>query len=53
MEEAEQLAAVEDAKQLAMDWESLEGLLDTERFYGVKARFAQQVTRYMGEYKGF
>eukprot|EP00747_Dinoflagellata_sp_TGD_P124354 gnl/TRDRNA2_/TRDRNA2_173963_c0_seq6.p1 gnl/TRDRNA2_/TRDRNA2_173963_c0~~gnl/TRDRNA2_/TRDRNA2_173963_c0_seq6.p1 ORF type:complete len:534 (+),score=62.60 gnl/TRDRNA2_/TRDRNA2_173963_c0_seq6:52-1653(+) len=37
------LEAVDEAKQMASDWESLHGLLDAERFDGVKARFAQQV----------
>ena len=35
--------AVEQAKDLAAAWDGLEGLVDEERFEGVKARFAQQV----------
>eukprot|EP01046_Picozoa_sp_COSAG06_P067496 COSAG06_NODE_17524_length_936_cov_1.990442_2_plen_66_part_00 len=32
-----------EAKVLAADWESLEGLVDEFRFEGVKARFANQI----------
>ena len=36
-------AAVMGAKQLAADWRSLEGLIDTKRFEGVAGRFRQQI----------
>eukprot|EP00746_Dinoflagellata_sp_MGD_P039578 gnl/MRDRNA2_/MRDRNA2_195534_c0_seq1.p1 gnl/MRDRNA2_/MRDRNA2_195534_c0~~gnl/MRDRNA2_/MRDRNA2_195534_c0_seq1.p1 ORF type:complete len:580 (-),score=88.83 gnl/MRDRNA2_/MRDRNA2_195534_c0_seq1:16-1638(-) len=35
--------AVEEARKLAESWDHLEGLVDTDRFNGVKARFAQQL----------
>jgi alpha-glucuronidase len=35
--------AVEQAKGLAAQWDTLEGLVDEQRHKGVKARFAQQV----------
>ena len=35
--------AVEQAKVLASKWDELDGLIDTFRFKGVQARFAQQV----------
>eukprot|EP01045_Picozoa_sp_COSAG04_P000082 COSAG04_NODE_2_length_56781_cov_25.092252_6_plen_347_part_00 len=36
-------AALAEAKVLAADWASLEGLVDSFRFEGVKARFANQI----------
>jgi alpha-glucuronidase len=36
-------AAVRDAAALASSWDTLEGKIDDARFYGVQARFAQQV----------
>ena len=36
-------AAVGEAGKLASAWDTLEGLIDTARFEGVRARFAQQV----------
>jgi len=37
------VGAVQEVKQLAKDWLSLYGMVDSERFHGVAARFAQQV----------
>lgn len=52
--------AVADARQMAKEWESLEGMVDAERFHGVRARFAQQVNdaaamseTIMGQYTGW
>ena len=36
-------AALAEAKTLAADWASLEGLVDAFRFKGVQARFANQI----------
>ena len=36
-------AALKEAGALAARWESLEGRVDSARFEGVRARFAQQV----------
>ena len=37
------VAAVKDAESLAQQWASLRGLIDDQRFYGVKSRFRQQI----------